>query len=292
MRRDYERLSIIDFGRHLLDSEDLDPVYCALPHTLGGEDNQDIPQLHRWLIAYWCFYHCGVASWLSEHKGLHFWKWMRVAAENMEPAPTGITTRWPRGSERRHFRGEAAVNAIRHLHDRYGNRPQNMVTYIHNVPGDRVPYKAIADRASDHPLFGPWISFKIADMCERVLGIPVDFNQAEVFMFKDPVKSALMLWRQHEGLPETAEPKDKWEVIREVVAYVGEAMMARKAPPGYDRLIGLQEIETILCKWKSHMNGHYPLYNDIDEINEGLEPWSKISETALRFMECMPRRPS
>jgi hypothetical protein len=48
------------------------------------------------------------------------------------------------------------------------------------------------------------------------------------------------------------------------------------APPRYERGLDVQEYETILCKWSSHMKGHYPLGNDIHEIKKGL----------LRFCKC------
>ena len=48
-RRDYKRLSIENFGSHLLLTGDLDPVYIAL-HRCG----LDFEVLSKWLVAYWC----------------------------------------------------------------------------------------------------------------------------------------------------------------------------------------------------------------------------------------------
>lgn len=285
-KQDYPRLEIEDFGRQLIVSGDLDPVYIALPAAVP-----DINQRHRWLIAYWCFYHCGVASYLSEFKGEDdFWSRMMEAATNETTAPGG--GRWPRAKERRHFRGEAAINAVAKLRNTYGADPEKMVRYItSDCPSERAtPYISIADRAQEHPLFGPWIAFKIADMAERVLGIPVDFTEAEVFMFKDPVRATVMLWRQRHGLPDTSEPKDLNHVIHEVVKHLTSTFSDLVAPPLGDRPIGLQEVETVLCKWKSHMNGHYPLYNDIDEIGEGVREWANVSKTAQAFVAAMPKR--
>lgn len=281
MRRDYPRLEIEDFGRQLLETGDLDPVYIALSKA----ELEDDAHLKRWLIAYWCFYHCGVASWLSECKGKKFWEWMEKAAKNVRTAPIGLNHRWPRGSERRHFRGEASMKAVRAMEDRYGDRPEGMVDWIASAAPD---YREVANRACSHPLFGPWISFKIADMTERVLGEHVDFSEAAVFMFKDPMASALLLWRRRQGFSDTVHPKDKMDVVHHVVEMLRKEFRAFEAPPDYGRTVGLQEIETILCKWKSHQNGHYPLLNDIREITEGLEPWVNRSETAKIFLAAMP----
>lgn len=294
--RNYKRLDIYEFGAHLLETGDLDPVYIALDKM----EWQDADQQARWLIAYWCFYHCGAASYISEASGKDFWQRMSIAAKNEAAAPDG--GRWPRGSERRHFRGEAAVKAVTKLWGRFMDNPHELVegiAYRSNQPGavfegalgipDALPYATVAGRAAELPLFGPWISFKVADMLDRLGIVPVDFDQAAVFMFKDPVKSALMLWREHQKLPETAKPKDEAAVINMVVDHLNDHFKGFTAPPRHERPVGLQEIETILCKWKSHRNGHYPLFNDIDEIRHGLSGWSECSETARGMLHAMPK---
>lgn len=151
-----------------------------------------------------------------------------------------------------------------------------------------MDYESVARRAQQHHGFGPWISFKIADMIDRVLGHHVDFTQAQVFMFTDPVKSALMLWRLRTGMPEKAQPKDQQRAITQVVEYLTEHFSGYTAPPAHDRPVGLQEVETILCKWKSSMNGHYPLWNDTDEINLSLRKWSSVAPLATSFLTNMP----
>lgn len=285
MGRHYDRLDIETFGRQLITSGDLDPVYVALH---GAGFSPDL--LARWLIAYWCLYHCGAASHIAEHEGREFWKPLMDAASNEVPAPTG--GRWPRGHERRHFRGQQGIRAVQELRDRYLSSPEDMVSYILHQPTSEpgLCFEDVASRVREHRGFGPWIAFKVADMVDRVLGVGVDFTEAAVFMFKDPVRAAVMLWREKVGAPAIARPKEQTRVIHEVVSYLTAQFVDLKAPPLNDRPIGLQEVETVLCKWKSHMNGHYPLWNDIDEINRGLEEWAPHSEVARRFAEAMPRR--
>ena len=53
--------------------------------------------------------------------------------------------------------------------------------------------------------------------------------------------------------------------------------------------MNIQEVETVLCKWKSHMNGHYPLWNDIHDVNTGLEPWAGRCSAARAFLAHMPK---
>jgi len=277
MGRNYERLDIKRFGEHLLETGDLDPIYIMLEQAALPPD-----QLNRWLLAYWCFYHAGFASYASDHTGLAYWRVMETAAENAVPAPPGC--RWPRGHERRHFRGAAAVRAISKLRSRY-SKPEEMVDYLLRFPPS---YEAVANAVREHVLFGPWIAFKVADMIDRVLGVHVDFTEAAVFMFTDPRAAALRLWRAETKMPETARPRDENAVIAKVVEHLREQFKGWSAPPLYDRPVGLQEIETILCKWKSHMNGHYPLLNDITEIGAGLSEWAASSPTCRVMLGVKP----
>ncbi len=282
--RSYERMDIEHFGAHLLRTGDLDPIYVALTNMEDSGCWCDAA-LKRWLVAYWCFYHAGVACYLSELEGKAFWDAMMTAAHNVELAPN--EGRWPRGSERRHFRGQAAMKAVDNLRNSF-KKPEHIISVLVGEEGDRS-FSSITTRAKKLPLFGPWIAFKIADMVDRVLGLPVaGFDQAAIFMFADPTKAALRLWALKAGLPENARPKDEGKAIQQVVDYLTEYFSAFQAPPRGDRPVGLQEVETVLCKWKSHMNGHYPLYNDIDEINEGLHSWRTTNSTADLFVRCMP----
>lgn len=278
----YDKLSIQDFGRELLMSNDLDPVYVALLRVPWTRDRK-----YRWLVAYWCFYDCGVATYLSEFEDRAFWDGMKVAAENTTEMPIG--GRWKRAAERRHFRGRAATDGVAMLRTRY-DRPEQMVYYvIGKDTGKMRTFKDIAARVKEHAAFGPWMAFKVADMLDRVIGVSIDFDKAAIFMFKDPVKAVLMLWRLKTGYGEKAKPKNLAAVINEVVDTLTKEFGGFLAPPAEDRPVGLQEVETVLCKWKSHMNGHYPLGKDTREIRDGLAPWAQYIGAAKEFLENMPK---
>ncbi len=299
-KRDYERLTIEEFGKHLLRHNDLDPIYVALYKC-----HNEIPaawsmgKLQRWMLAYWCFYHAGVACYMSDKTNEDFWPAMMEAAKNETLSPAAISddlahvkNRWPRGSERRHFRGRQGVAAVQELTRRYPV-PTDLVGFVMGNMASDTPqlFREVSGRAQMLRGFGPWIAFKICDMADRVLGIPINVDNAAVFMFKDPVKAALMVWRDKAGLPETAKPKRELEAINFVVDYLTDYFKEFKAPPSGNRQVGLFEVETVLCKYKSHLNGHYPLYNDVDEINEGLLQWSGSSESAKTFYGAMPKNP-
>jgi hypothetical protein len=261
---------VIPFGLQLLKTEDLDPIYSALVRT----EDLDRRTLNRWLLVYWCFYDAGVASFIAESDSAEsFWTWMFVAAKNEERPPVG--ERWKRGAERRHFRGELAMKSVEDLHARYRDFPEQMAEICANrPPGRPAEVREIFRKVKTHVGFGDWIAFKIADMIDRVMKRSVDFDEGSVFMFKDPVKGAAMV-RERYGVPDA-------------VAYLQEALGHRAAPPSYDRPVGIQEIETVLCKWKSHVNGRYPVGKDTREIREGVQPWLGVSPLARRFAEALP----
>jgi hypothetical protein len=54
-----------------------------------------------------------------------------------------------------------------------------------------------------------------------------------------------------------------------------------KAPPSGNRPVGVQEIETILCKHQSHSNGRYWVGKDIHEMRLGLKGCARTAEKLL-----------
>jgi hypothetical protein len=253
-------MNITAFGDALIETQDLDPVYVAIYRA-------DLPglQLCRLLLAYWCFYHLGVAAWLSEHRGSDYYTRMMEAATNITPSPVG--GRWPRMAERRHFRGAKCIQAVAYLAER--------------SPYDRVwgltaftTEEEIMREVRKWPMFGPWIAFKAADMLERCTTARVRFRPNIGLIYDEP-RSALEIFAAQHA---TRSPSESYNFL---LGYFS----TRKAPPKLDRRCGPQEVETILCKWKSHVSGHYEVGKDIHETREALAGWG---ETAERMLEGCP----
>jgi hypothetical protein len=255
-------VDVIDFGVQLVQTEDLDPIYSALY-------NLDLSraQLSRWLIAYWAFYHAGVASMLSEIEGCDF-----------AQAIAGGRS-YPRGRERRHFRGKEPGSFAGSLLRVYGEIPEDMVDDLSN----NKTFRGAVREARSIPTFGPWVAFKVADMLERMgLG-----NVEPAGMEYD-----LLYWQPIEGATMAAE--DFWRRGKTGVTTVPGVFNALcgeikhlPAPPSGDRRCGFQEAETIFCKYKASRSSHYPVGNDIREIRKSLtiQSWG---ETADRFLQAMP----
>lgn len=280
----YERLGLVEFGRLLLTSGDLDPVYVVL-NSLGMSP----AQRNRWLTAYCAFYHCGVACWMSKFTADSFWDIMAVAARNEQKCP--VDGRWPRAKERRHFRGQQAVLAVAEWRSRWPY-PEDMFSYLRGEIGaDRMPqsaclvesFDAVRQRALEHRSIGSWLSFKVVDLVDACCGVEVDQSDITPFLYDTPKQVMLRYWREAQGLPETARPRDERAVLEGVNDFLRHKLEGCTLPHKPSKPVDNFALETIWCKYGSHLNGHYPPLNDIREIGEGLVPWARFCPTAHAF---------
>jgi hypothetical protein len=245
---------IKEFGAELIETQDLDPVYSALWKAALPPD-----QLRRLLLSYLSFYHLGSAAWLSEHEGENYWRQMLTAARNDTRSPLG--DRWPRASERRHFRGAKCVKAVEWLRDRYGE-PEAPIRSLLSCETE----KDVIERVGEWPMFGPWAGFKAADLLDRAYGHPLKFDPNIGLLYEEPRASLETL---------AAELGDSQRVIYDNLL---RHFSTRKAPPRYDRPCGAAEIETVLCKFASMRGGHYKVGKDIREVRHALRGWGPTAE--------------
>lgn len=256
-------LPIKKFGEQLIKTQDLDPVYSAL---VGAK----LPskQLKRLVLAYWLFYHLGFAAYASERKGKVFWDTLMIAAKNEKPCPYHHTKRWPRSAERRHFRGPTCVRAI----EWFSEEPPE--AWVEKLLRLKTQDEVMAEIGS-WALCGPWVSFKAADMIERVFGKPIKVQPDIGLVYSEPRKSLDIL---HEKFPELSVEQH----YKKLLKHFGKV----QAPPTHDRPCGPLEVETVLCKWKSHLNGRYEVGNDTKEVIHGLAGgWGTTADKIRKALE-------
>jgi len=263
MRQPKIDMSYQDFGNDLLDTGDLDPVYVMLVDAeMAGVLHGKM--FERFLLAYWCYYSCGVAARIAESS--HFYKSMRL----------GLAEKWPRGMERRYFYGKSALDLVNGLED--AGEPERIVDDM----CAHYRFKEVFDNVVKYKGFGPWMGWKIADMAERVLSYPVDFTDSEIGIYKDPVQGAAWIDYGDKHYPITM---DQLHVTCDRM--VGE-FDNKLAPPWNDRPVNIQEVETILCKYKAHCYGFYPMGNDTIHVTKGLSGWGDLAEELIKFMPVYP----
>lgn len=257
-------LPVIEFGRQLVETGDLDPVYIAVQGA--GFSKR---KLQEWLLAYWCYYHCGTASWIVDQPG--YWTAMYQAA---------CSSDYPRGTERRHFRGELSRKSVAWLRDYPGGFGHLMGAFDEGVQPKSL--ESVMNYVQTWVGFGPWIAFKVADMLERLGLCQVNFSAADTFLFKSPAEGAELVYERYFPYKDThtihPSQRPSW-----ALDYLQRHLGTLKAPPRYERTLNGQEYETILCKWKSHLSGHYPVGKDVHEIWEGLLRFSG-SRTAQQLL--------
>jgi hypothetical protein len=276
-----DKLDVVEFGRQLVTTGDLDPVYVAL---YGA--NLEPDRLRKWLLAYWCFYSCGTASWIVDQQS--FWDAMRTAAASSD---------YPRGTERRHFRGSLAVTSVDALYEAadYAAIGSDLeiieaMFYWLCYPMDAeratqpIPLAKLMERVMRWRGFGEWIAFKVADMLERLGLAAIDFSDSDAFLFDSPREGAALVVERYgpKGFPLVTTP-EAW-----ALAYLGRNLGSLPAPPRAERLLNGQEYETILCKWKAHLSGHYAVGHDIAEIRESLLRFAHF-RTSQRLLAAIRR---
>jgi hypothetical protein len=229
-----------EFGRQLIITGDLDPVYIVIAGARLPWN-----QRARLVLAYACLYHLGCAAYLSEFKGDKFWHQLRLAADNVHGPVDG---KWPRGTERRHWRGEAAEKSWSCL--MLGDTPEAVIEYWFE---DGATFHDCYKRILETTGMGPWAAFKLCDLAERVLEYRIDPRGAEKFFYREPLAGAALI---HKDLP---------TAIRLLRNYLGNFV----APPG-GRCCGVMEIESVMCKFKSYINGRYWVGKDIKEVRHAL----------------------
>lgn len=272
------KLSPAEFGKRLIQTSDLDPVYCLLWVALNpAELLMSGIRLRRWLLAYWCFYHVGTASWIADTEGdgyqaeEQFWDRMQRAAESKD---------YPRSSERRHFRGQNAIQSVAYLR---GRGLDSLWADFDRAAYEqrKLPLQDVLELVQEWVGFGPWIAFKVADMLERLGLVQVRFDAGAMFLFDSPKEGALRMWQEqprlNRELTQLIHPEIRPQDINTwAVAMLLEQLGKLRAPPRYERPINVQEVETVLCKWNSYMKGSYHLGEDIGACRAGL----------LRFANC------
>jgi hypothetical protein len=236
-------LSVYDFGRQLLETNDLDPVYVML----WNSPLESRKVLRSWLLSYWCFYHSGTASWVIDQPD--YWTAMMAAASSKD---------YPRCPERRHFRGANAIKSVTYLQWR------GVFNLFRDVIASPSGVSAKMAAVQKWVGFGPWIAFKVVDMLERLDLCEVKFT-VDATLYDSPREAAAILYEQEKGIKDVHGESGPWALDQIVRRFSDMG-----APPRNERPVGYQEAETILCKWKSYLNGHYKVGEDIESLRKSL----------------------
>jgi len=236
-------MDVLEFGKILVTTEDLDPLYVALYRAKMPKRKLD-----RWLVAYWCYYHAGLCSRVAESRDF-FGELRKIALGG---------TLYPRGTERRHFRGKLAEDSVESLRQRFSDATE-IVEWLLEV-GPRAD--KIMKRVTELHGFGEWIKWKVPDMLDRLEVGRVEFRTEDLRQMFKTSKQGAEVTCEACGIDSADSLLSAHEYLIENLGYL-------TAPPIHERTINVQETETIFCKWKSHLGGHYPIGKDTRELIHG-----------------------
>jgi hypothetical protein len=212
------------FAKLLFKLEDADPGYMLLARA-------DIPheQKLRFMTAWCTFYNPGIAAAASERTGRRFWSYL------YQQYPTA-----KRASERRHFRGNQGLRAMRSWERSFPN-PENLTTFMQGET-----YFEVAKQAKKVAQIGEYFIWKFADVQERVFRISCDFpDGAAAKSPKVPQQGARLI----------APDASVLQTYNHIAAYLNSFSM--DSPPWYDRPMNMQEAETVCCVYKQYRNGKW-----------------------------------
>jgi hypothetical protein len=241
------------FGRELLNRADLDPVYPLVRFArLRPKEYAQV------VLGYLMFYHLGVAARLGEAPD--FWE-----------EASRLCATAPRGTERRHFRGDLARLSILRMKD-----AGCAETVVSRMAPPGADYWAVTKAVQTFYGFGSWIAFKAVDMFDRTGFRDISIPTNALTFYRDPMKGvALYLYRDPDVWKDIDE-KDVTDATADLLAR--PELVGRLAPPDYRRQLTVAEAETIFCKYKSHLNGKYPPGKDLHEVLHGLDGWGDLAE--------------
>jgi hypothetical protein len=248
----------VEFGESLLTTGDLDPIYIMLQR---GIDNNLLNRgsLCRWLWVYWLFYHAGVASYATDHDD-----WQNWLQETLRTLP--------RGMERRHFRGKQAQRTLIYF------PCEEAIEAFFEKLCRCVTFNQVQDACAPVPMFGPWITWKLADMLERLGLAKIEFPGSSLCIYAEVRKGAAVILKGDLKAPLNDQELDY------VVSALKEQFSDWVAPPRSERPINVQEIETILCKYKATQTGHYYVGKDCRDIKEALIGWGSLANTLAEYV--------
>lgn len=212
------------FASQMFALEDADPGYMLL-HRAKLSKAQKL----RYVLAWCTFYNPGLAARASDFQGPDFYRFLR------DVYPTA-----KRASERRHFRGQAGLNALASWEAKYP-KPEAMIEACFGAT-----YMQVRNNMQPMAQMGDYFYWKLADIQDTVLNMPVDFTGCERYMPKVPKQGAQMIG-------DLENTFDLVETMTEITQYVEHV----DYPIKQDRTLALQEAETVCCVFKQHVVGDY-----------------------------------
>jgi hypothetical protein len=210
-------------------------------------------------MAFLLYYDAGQAADIAENVPDRFWDYL-IQGELGE-----TFQKLKRGTERRHFRGAASLNALRKLKS-FGMEPWELLHLMYPLQITRDPtYSELYKRMTTDfagTQFGPYFIWKLYDIFNVCLGMPItlSFDEALKYMPDEPRKAAEYFFGSfHDGLTKV------------------DLNIGQYDHPVRGGKCGLAEAETILCMMKGYFKTKtHSIGDDIFEKYEQLKRYPEL----------------
>ena len=249
---------VVKFGRHLLSSYDVDPIYPVLKelHTARGLTEEQA-LWHSFLYVAWYNMPVGHAVFDYAPRPRSKRAYGRVIRD--------IGTGWPTGIERRSNRGgkvfqhiEAFCDATDHLS--LWEWFRNGFVVAPTLSKRHANWHMINERLQAIWGNGRWAAYKHCEVLRRVHDFPVEAPDMGHRFSSGPRKGLGLLYGPLDG---------QSEAIVAVLDSQGRDLQERLLGRGLE--VDVEELETILCNFNSMVHGRYYVGHDIDEMQEQID---------------------
>lgn len=249
---------VAKFGRHLIASSDIDPIYPVLKklHAAQGMDEEQA-LWHSFLYVAW--YHLPVGHAVFGH-----WPDRKAMLKKNKTWVREATT-WPTGIERRSNRGGKVfthIEAFRAATDHLplSNWFRNGFIHAPTLSKRHTNWHMINERLQAVWGNGRWAAYKHCEVLRRVHDFPVEAPDMGHRFSSGPRKGLAELYGPLEG---------QSEAIVAVLDAQGRDLQERLERRGL--VVDVEELETILCNFHSLLKGRYYVGHDIDEMQEQID---------------------
>lgn len=241
----------VRFGKHLKSSSDIDPLYPIL-RSIIVQHKMTEEQAYWFTFLY--------VAWYNVAVGYRAW------LECPEPDPDILTLldpSWPTGVERRASRGGRVrehIDSFLTAADGYRiqtwfNRGLNADAF--ELEDQHANWRILNERLQTLRMNGRWAAYKHCEVLRRVHYVMVQAPDMGNQFSSGPREGLAFLYGELDG----QGPKVISRLDRQ-----GLNLQRRVARLGLE--VDIEELETILCNWKSVMKGKYYVGHDIDENQE------------------------
>jgi hypothetical protein len=264
---------LVEFMLHMHSSRDLDPLYPVL-RKLQNNFNREQGLWFSFLYVAW--YNLPSA-----------WAAFNMSTYPTELLPLWLDPKWPTGTERRANRGGKVAEHIQdYMLKIAGSRSQyrwytkDLVLDDLDQATKEINWYTLNERIQSLFMNGRWAGYKHCEVLAKVNGIPVLAPHMGHANSSGPRQGLAMIYDCSEL---TGNDPGTIAVLDEMSADL--TFQLDQALPGLN--LEIEDVETILCNWKSLMKGKYYVGHDIDELQEQIlraEERGILSKESSRYL--------